>query len=739
MPDIHGFATWPGVESCEWCSYTVSHGISPAVAVMRINPQVTLPDETGDLVFTDGNVTITLPDCKIDSIKSSTGPDGTYWTLEIVDRRWKWRDLGTIDGAYNALDDYGKLVPWAIASPLEMAAACFEELGEETWTADLPDGLSSVAGLGIARTLRPGENFPPTGTNPAVDWKGTPPARALQQLCDAFGRHIVYQVSTDSFAIVIPGQGNDLPPGSIAREQPSINAPETPSGVGVRGSATRFQPALRLQMVALEWDGSYRPAADVSYAPLSAGAVQISTATLTDFSTSTPRYYVTVNGVQFLHTTGGGDTVATVLTDLQNQINGSNAVNKVVTAKYSGAVTLTVTGLQKGVAFSLTVNADTVLPPTAFTAATTQVAVAGVASWANSPPPLFPGIRATDRLTIQDARRLAQQSVWKCYQVVDQDVSGQGPIKVPGYGEVTHRQQILLQDTRVEQATPQPGDQNLKDKSGQPLTLNLYMGVSKDLPAQVWGSAINDAVNALWTQPGTAEPVSFPNTPPDLPYLADFRIDPVNQLVVFSKYVYYWNTGDQDFLQTLATGGDLEEAIAAGDAASSAQLLDPEFVLVTGCLVRENDTNQFVCFEYSEELENAPSQTNFLIKTYPDIQENIVGEYDENWNLTGDVELQQDESDAFLRAKYYTDSLKLQFLPSTAETREYNGFMAIDLDGAISQVTWECGPDGCFTVASRNSEHSIFMPPYPARRRAENLPPAPTTNRIDLGKPPPQA
>lgn len=48
----------------------------------------------------------------------------------------------------------------------------------------------------------------------------------------------------------------------------------------------------------------------------------------------------------------------------------------------------------------------------------------------------------------------------------------------------------------------------------------------------------------------------------------------------------------------------------------------------------------------------------------------------------------------------------------------------MSLDGANMQVTWEVSGDGCHTTASRNSEHNIYVPQYPARRRAELLSPA---------------
>ena len=80
------------------------------------------------------------------------------------------------------------------------------------------------------------------------------------------------------------------------------------------------------------------------------------------------------------------------------------------------------------------------------------------------------------------------------------------------------------------------------------------------------------------------------------------------------------------------------------------------------------------------------------------------------------------EADAIFRANYYLQGMLLKYQITGALTLEYNGIMPITCDGAISQVTWQVG-DGrkCSTIASRNSEHSTYLPPYPARRRAEVL------------------
>ena len=77
-------------------------------------------------------------------------------------------------------------------------------------------------------------------------------------------------------------------------------------------------------------------------------------------------------------------------------------------------------------------------------------------------------------------------------------------------------------------------------------------------------------------------------------------------------------------------------------------------------------------------------------------------------------------------------ALKYQ-LPAAA-TRKYAGIVPLSLDGRIQQVTWILDLAGTSTIASSDTEFSDHLPDYPARRRAENLPPnvvAAAANKAD--------
>lgn len=689
MPTIHGKAFWPGADTCEACTYTISQGISPGTALFRMSPNAggRLPAEVGNLTFDDGANRVIIPDCKVQSIKANQDSGGQYWSLEIADRRWKWGEFGATNGLYNQLDPFGKLIPWTTRSPRELAGLLLREMGETRFTIDLPDGITRAQGAAFTRILRPGELFPPSGTNPCFNWEAEPPAKALQNLCDIFGRRIVYRLSTNSVLITIPGRGRTLPVGlSSSQHSPSVTAPDRPAGVGVIGSPTRYQMRMLLEPVGKEWDGSYRPIDELSYAPTAPGTKQISTATLTDFSLAINSYKVYVNDVMCFVITVPSDNQNTITTALSTAINVNPEVNKVVKATAAANV-LTVTGLADGVAFKF--ETDVYPVPTVHEAKLVQVAKVAGRSWANCHPPTFWGVVETDRLTKYDAQKLAQESVWRCYRVVLADPTAPSlPLTVPGYGPLVRRQQIVLQDTQVEQVTPQANDPNLRNRIGQEMTVNLYNGYSRDKPAAVYGSAVTITPYALYLPTTT-------NTPQDKQYFAQFSANEFEQMIEFGSYVYRFAEG---------------------------QYQKPKLTLQTGVLIRSAETNQLECYVASRPLGNASGKTNFLIKKYPDIQLNVIGTYDDRGILRGHRLL---EEDAKIRAAYYLEGLALQFPVAAGSTENYNGFIPIDLDGAISQVTYNTDESGCSTVASRNTEHSVYTPPYPARRRAEGIPSVP--------------
>lgn len=694
----HGVALWPGLLSVESCTVTFSHGISPAVALLRCSPQSAPIAETGDLVITDGTTNIVIPGCKVDRIDETWDNGGRVMNVTILDRRWKWREMGTVSGWYNQLDPHGKLLPWTIRSPRELAELCLAAMGETTYDLDMPIGLTKSAGQAFSRRLEPGENLAASGTNPPITWEHENPANALQQLCEMFGRRICYRLDTDSLQITPVGVGADLPTVgmSIFRLAPGVDSPETPDGIAVAGAPTRFQTRMFLEAVGRDWDDVYRPINTLSYRPSAVSRVQITECYVEGTVAESQEWILVINGVTFAYDTVSGDDANGIATVLAALINASQdpQVQGVVTAVAAASIVV-LTGVQ--------FRAVTVLPSvigateddTRFDRADLQTAHNANHPWGNSPIPTFSNVTTTNRLTRAEAIRLAQETVFRVYRITDVDPGDGLALRIPGYrsaqapdGRIERREQVVLTPTKVEQIVPQLADKNLTDKLGRPVVRNFYNGLSRDKPAAVYG-----AVSKYIRTPFVWRNAVGRNTDPDSEVLVPFTIDAENQLVIFSEPVYYADNGLH---------------------------VEPTLVLETGVMVRNAETNALEVFSLSQNL-GLNRGTQFAVVRRPDVQANVIGRYDANNNITR-VDLL--EADPLVRANYYLQGEKLKYQLRGALTVGYNGLQPIVLDGGIMQVTYSVGEGGAETVASRNMEHATWLPPFPERRRREMLAPA---------------
>lgn len=706
----HGRFLWPGVVSPVSGSYTISHGISPGVAVLVCLPQGNLPAESGDLIITDDVSSVRIPDCKVDKIRQGYEEGaGFVWYLEILDWRWKWRDTGAISGSYNQLDQHGKLRPLTIRSPEELVKLLFKAMGVSKVVIDMPPGLTQSQGQQF-NTLQPpwlagqtaaGSNLPPTGTNPIVDWEGVNPANALESLATQYGRRVVPRLSDYAMMVVRPGFGAGLPPGSVSSIVSGVDSPETPSGVAVLGDYTRYQMRLRLEAVGEDYDGHYKPIASLSYAPDVENRVQISKIQI-GAPTTAPGLNGTTYTVTFRFTdnepfngttteatvtyTATVQTESSVASSLATAINSNGGASIHVNASASGN-TITVTSRNHSFWFDMSVSTSN--PANRIGGWVHRVCTTKDKPWAFSDPGMWVA-RATDRLTHGQAVEKAKKTVFRTYRIADVGVLGRGQIFVPGYGVVRRRQQIIPTDHQVEQIIPTPVDLTLRDRNDEPYTANLYNGYSRDKPAEVFGSIAMHLQEPYWST-NTAG-----NTDETDRIFVPFSIDPDNLLVRFSGPVY------------IERHGSIDEP--------------PNLVLQCAVMVRNAETNAIERFLATRSNAGAKGLTNFVVRTHQDVQLNVIGTYGNRpMNLHQLLGVSILEADPLARAKYYLDGMQAQYFQTTSQTLVYNGFEPINLDGAITQVTWQFGDDGCSTTASRNTEHEVNVPPYPARRRRELL------------------
>lgn len=717
MPTIGQAVSWPGAGAIESFAYSAGHGISPGVATVVTLPRANEkpPAEFGDLVWGDGLRVVRLRDCKVDALSPVRDSTGLSWTLTIFDRRWRWRtpqaSFGKVSGRYNLPDDHGKMVPWTLRKPVELARLCLKAMGESRYEIDLPDGLGQLTGNQYQDFLRLGQNFPQSKANPTVQWDYTPPAEALARLCDIFGRRVVYQPVSDKVLIAKLGEGKSLPTGPYESIGATIDAPEKPSRIGVAGSPIRFQFRLPMEAVGEEWNRAIVPIDDLTYRPdgrTLGGAKQIVTFTWDGDAgvDGAVEVTITVNlfgvpGATVTYTfraSAGSTPLADNVTEVVGKINANPDVAKVLVASSSGE-TLILTGREDGYAWGSAEITDPLIPDNANWSGVSQLPEYGqrVGGWEYCGPPNYTAAKATDRLAFDQARELARKSVYVYYRVLNLDPERrQGPLDIPGFGKVTRRHQIVLLPGKVDQVVPEARDPRGGNK-GRPgvnrdsgVLADLYDGYSRDQGPDVYGSVSRLIGSVLWSDGAKG------NTLPPDKVRVPFSVVPERHLIAFAAPVY-----------ARPLVGPIGERYAA-----------PALLLETAFYLMDASTSALVRPEYTRELGGAGGE-EWIVRD--DIEVSYVGRYDET-SPGKLLEYERDERDAAERVQYYLDALAAKYELKGGEVRRYIGCYPIDPDGLVQQVSWSIG-GGATTTASTNTEHNADVPPYPARRRNENLPP----------------
>lgn len=689
-------------------------------------PQNAVPAEFGDLTFYDSfNNPVVIKNCHATVLTGRYTPtEGQTYILEGEDERWMWR-YSAISGRYNATDQRKKLVPWTIQSPQELATMLIQAFWDGPFDVSiLPNKLDSTAGQNLNRWLQLGENLPQSYTNPETIWDYTTPAEALERLVNMYGCRTVYQPIARNVLIAKIGEGDDLPLGPLGTELTAPNVSTVgaaPSSLVAVGAPVRVQLRMLLEPVAPEWHGAFYPINLLSYSPIGSNTPQKSAIYSTSPGGADPGTMVCAycsyvdpatgkeNGAGACINNSGTSTVTQMLTALGVKLLAYPNLKKYISVTIDGG------GLQLNFQANISFNLQAYTTDGSecyYGVNTTQLWSKGTASWANCPPPHFMGVQATPQLSLNDARSLAADNVWKCYRIRNVDiVTLKTGLVIPYYGTLQRIQQLILQPKKVALITPQariPGGINkgatVVAPAGEPnqgIFPEFYNGYANEQEATVRGSISVNIGNVFWASNPAALGGLFggdPNTQPTDRVYVPFDIVPEEQMIKFHDYVY-----------RMGMGGGANGYIRA-----------PELTLETGCLLLDADNNQVVRWEIEQALGgNAPP----YYEIHDDISVGVIGNYNpDNTFVSGNNYTLADLADAESRAQYYLTAMAIPFQLKTGQTKSYIGIVGIDPNGLIWQVTYSVG-SGASTKASTNSEHSPVVAPLPARRRAENLPP----------------
>lgn len=265
-------AYYPGIDQVIDCTYTLSHGITPGIAMLTVAPQSQWPDRTGTLTLDDGNGgVVEFHDMIIDRASFQLNSSGQIIRLSLLDRRWKWR-YGHIRGHYNLrsarenpngstpreifqvkvpkdldrhVSDPEVIDPSTEAKPQELATKLLQAMGERNFNVGLL----------------------PNNTRPEVLWDYDNPAKELARMCDELGCRVVLQLD-GSVAIWPIGQGPALPtPPNVLSDSQGVDLAERPDSITVVGGPTRFQIDVLLEAVGLDRADTPKPLDELSYKP----------------------------------------------------------------------------------------------------------------------------------------------------------------------------------------------------------------------------------------------------------------------------------------------------------------------------------------------------------------------------------------------------------------------------------------------------------------------------------------
>lgn len=238
------FFNFPGVQRVVSAGYTLSHGVSPGIATLRIAPQSSYIPDVGTFEIVMGNTILRFHQCRVDRGQFTNSQGGQTWTLPIFDKRWRWL-YGEISGHYNLKNQTGQLITETEKTPQELARLCLDAMGEPVFdVGDLP-------------------NEP----RPEVHWSHANPAESLETLCEELGCRVVMETD-GKVSLRRLGDGNTLPDMPSAMNADfSVDFPESPDSIKAIGGPTLYQAKFKLKAVGRDVDGKIKDLDDLSYKP----------------------------------------------------------------------------------------------------------------------------------------------------------------------------------------------------------------------------------------------------------------------------------------------------------------------------------------------------------------------------------------------------------------------------------------------------------------------------------------
>lgn len=236
-------ALFGNIQVARGFDFTFGPGVQPSVCMIYTVPHVPQLPSVADLVLqTEGEAPFVFRQCLLEDPRLDSGSGGSFWTLPVKDRRWKWQ-FASLTGSYNIPRPDGTIL--RERTPSSLIGLCLQAMGEVDWDASrIPDN-----------------------PRPERQWDGAIAAAELDRLCAELGCIVVLNPLTDRVEIWPEGEGNLLPNGPIQGSAYAPFRPATPQKVRVESGLTLFQAVFKAEAVGLDTDGTYKPIDELSYKP----------------------------------------------------------------------------------------------------------------------------------------------------------------------------------------------------------------------------------------------------------------------------------------------------------------------------------------------------------------------------------------------------------------------------------------------------------------------------------------
>lgn len=244
MAAPQGLATFPGISVITGADFTLSHGITPSVCLIRTVPHTRFIAEVGTLRFTFANTRLDFPEAVLNTASLRVDESGLRWSLQIMDRRWKWEN-GSIAGRYNIRGADGVVFFDTEKTPQELATLLLQAMNEQRFD------VSAI----------------PNRSRPEVTWNHVNPAQQLATLCEQLSCRIVLGID-NRVTIHRIGRGRDLPRNGLEMNEGfGWNSRRRPDSLAVVCGPRRFQSKLKLEPVGEDTGGEVKLIDDLSYTP----------------------------------------------------------------------------------------------------------------------------------------------------------------------------------------------------------------------------------------------------------------------------------------------------------------------------------------------------------------------------------------------------------------------------------------------------------------------------------------